>query len=140
MLKIYTDASVSNNQCVATCFSTTDKTFICYKSFEYENIMSSLHGELLGIYDGILYTLDNTDITKDITVYSDSLAAIQLINTSNYSRRTKQLNELVTNIQFLTKHHNISYEVIQGHQLEHNPNKIVDLTSNSILRFNRRQS
>ena len=138
MIKIYTDASINNEECVATCFSTTDSMFICYTSFSYSNIKSSLHGELLGIRDGITYTIKHSDVNEPISVFSDSVAAVKLIKSESYSKRTINLKPIVEDIYYLLHTYDITIDVIQGHQLSHNPNKIVDLTSNSILRFNRR--
>lgn len=138
MLSIYTDASINNDKCVATCFACTDTMFICYKSFQYHGISSSLHGELLGIRDGINYTLKHTDIRDEVSVYSDSVAAIKLIQKNEYSKRTINLRSIVDEIHDLQSMYNIKINIIQGHQLLHNPNKVVDLTSNSILRFSRR--
>lgn len=138
MIKIYTDASINNEECVATCFSTTDTMFICYTSFSYSNIKSSLHGELLGIRDGIAYTIKHSSVNEPISVFSDSVAAVKLIKSGSFSKRTISLKPIVEDIYSLCQAHDITIDVIQGHQLSHNPNKIVDLTSNSILRFNRR--
>lgn len=136
MTEIYTDASVGSGKAVATCFIVTTDYFLGYKSFEYSGVNSSLHGELLGIKDGITYALEHVKKNEPIIVYCDSNSALQLIKSKKANAKSgKQFNSLVTEINNLCKGHFINFLLIRGHQVEHNPNKVVDLISNTVLRY-----
>lgn len=136
MYELYTDASVSGNSAVATCFFLSTNNYLGYESFQYKNISSSLHGELLGIRDGIRYAKKIGISEKEIMyVYSDSSSAIQLIKSSDGDKKPKQFKRLVDEILQEVKGYHVVFRLIQGHQLSHNPNKVVDLTSNTVLRY-----
>lgn len=134
MFEIYTDASVSNGNAVSTCLVISPDAFIGYTVNKYTNISSSLHGELLGILDGIRYAKAAVLKPEDAAIlYSDSNSAVSLLNSKKYSNAVdpnilKSIYEECTN-------YNITFEVVKGHQSSHNPNKIVDLTSNTVLRY-----
>lgn len=139
MIKIYTDASVGKNKAVATCFVLTNKSFIGHNVFELDNIETSTLGEILGATKSILYTADVTDMDDDITLYTDSYAVRNLLKydiaKSDYEQVDMYRSELATLKVLIDKYH-IKVKLIKGHQTNHNPNKVVDLISNSVLRFN----
>lgn len=137
MYELYTDAAVSKGNAVATCFLLGSDNYLGYNSFEYQNISSSLHSELLGIRDGLRYAkqvgVQSTDI---LTVYSDSNSAIQLITKQKEDPTVpRKFKNIVTDINSECEGMLVSFRLIQGHQTNHNPNKVVDLSSNTILRY-----
>lgn len=136
MLEIYTDASVSKGNAVATCFVTSTDNFVGYNTFEYVGVNSSLHGELLGIRDGLKYASKCAKKKERLTVYSDSNSAIQLIKSKRLdSKNAKPFKSIVTEINSLCNDYSVNFLLIKGHQIEHNPNKVVDLMSNTVLRY-----
>lgn len=138
MIEIYTDASVAKGKAVATCFIISTDYFIGYDSFEYIGVNSSLHGELLGIRDGLKYACKLVRMNEPITVYCDSNSALDLIKTRNHKRDSKsstQFKTIVSEIQEICKEHFVNFLLIKGHQTGHNPNKVVDLVSNTLLRY-----
>ena len=133
--ELYTDASVANNTAVATCLLLGSTNYIGYNSYNYEYVTSSLHAELLGILDGLRFARASGLSTNNyLTVYSDSNSAIQII-TNKKHRKPQQFRQIIANINKECEHIFVTFKLIKGHQLEHNPNKIVDLTSNTILRY-----
>lgn len=136
MIEVYTDASVSHGNAVATVFVTSSEMFIGFNSFEYSGVNSSLHGELLGMRDGIRYAISNNPNRLPITVYCDSASALSLVKGLNAGdKKSKQFKNLVAEIHSICKGYSINFLLIKGHQMEHNPNKVVDLISNSVLRY-----
>jgi ribonuclease HI len=136
MIDLYTDVSVCKGSAVATCFVISTDYFLGYNSFKYESVNSSLQGELMGIRDGLSYVKSLTKSHELINVYSDSYSAVQLIKSKGYtSKGNKQFETLVSDIQKLCNGQNVNFLLIRGHQVEHNPNKVVDLISNSVLRY-----
>lgn len=134
MFEIYTDASVSKGKAVATCLVISTDAFLGYEVNNYTDVTSSLHGELLGILDGIRYAKQNALTPKDnVTLYSDSCSAVSLLN----SKTTNNVfsKNLVKQIHAECDGYNVQFKLVQGHQSAHNPNKVVDLTSNSVLRY-----
>lgn len=136
MIEVYTDASVAKGKAVATCFVISSDNFIGYNSFEYKNVSSSLQGELLGIRDGIEYAIKCVPSREPVTVYCDSNSALSLVKCKNNdAKNAKRFKEIVADIHLLCKNRCVNFLLIKGHQMEHNPNKVVDLISNSVLRL-----
>ena len=136
MLEVYTDVSVSKGSAVATCLVASTDNFVGYNTFEYSDIHSSLHGELLAIRDGLKYATENCTINETLTVYSDSNSALQRVKSrSCESNATKHLKSIITEICSLCDDYTVNFLLIKGHQIEHNPNKVVDLMSNTVLRY-----
>lgn len=134
MIDVYTDASVSKGKAAATCFVLTPNAYLGCRTFEYDNINSGIHGELVGLRDGIKYALEVVkDSTEPITVYCDSSSAINLIK--DKCAKSHTFKEIVTDINSLCDGHTVHFMLIKGHQVSHNPNKVVDLISNSVLRI-----
>lgn len=141
MIEIYTDASVSEGKAVATCFVITDANFLGYKVTELENVATSLEGELEGAIAALEYVKDVL-VLDNTTLYSDSISLIRLAQTNLKASKNKQAklhNERLSYLQTLVKKYNIKFSLIQGHSVDHNPNKVVDLISNSVLRFKRKE-
>lgn len=140
MIEIYTDASVSNGRAVATCFVINDKNFIGCKTSEFNNIQTSLEGELEGAIAAIEYVLDVLPMDTCV-LYSDSISLIRLTQTNLKTSKNKQAIEhrvRLSRLQTLVKENNIRFELIKGHSTGHNPNKVVDLISNSVLKYSGR--
>ena len=138
MIEVYTDASVAKGRAIATCFIISSQNFIGCDSFEYSDVKSSLHGELLGIRDGLAYAIKSVPGNEPITVYCDSNSALMLVKQKNPEVKTsKKFKEILTDVKSLTQGRCVNYILIRGHQIEHNPNKVVDLVSNSVLRLSR---
>lgn len=134
MIAIYTDASVSQGSGVATCLVISSDAFIGYNVTSYDSVTSSLHGELLGILDGIRYVKScNLHSDDAITLYSDSHSAVSILR--NNCNDLAFGKELIADIRKECIGLNIEFEVVKGHQSAHNPNKVVDLTSNTVLRY-----
>lgn len=139
MVNIYTDASVRNGKAVATCFIITSKTFIGHNVFEFDNVDTSTLGEIMGAINSIKYAESVTDMSDEIYLFSDSYAMRNLlkhdIKASQYSQ-VVLYREQLSELKELINKYNIQIKLIKGHQINHNPNKVVDLISNSVLRFN----
>lgn len=136
MISIYTDASVSKGSAVATCIILSTDTYIGYNVFSYENVSSSLHGELLGILDGIRYAKElGIDAKEPVTIYSDNSTAVHLATKKSSELKEIPFRNLVTEIHDECADLFVTVRLIRGHQTEHNPNKVVDLTSNTVLRL-----
>ena len=133
MIEVYTDASVSQGKAVVTCLVLDPTSFIGCNVVDYSNVTSSLHGELLGIRDALTYTLDHTEPANEIIIYCDSNAALDLVNLDD-NVKIERFSNLIKDIRKLKKNKKIKFQLIKGHQSTHNPNKVVDLISNSILR------
>ena len=133
MTEVYTDASVSNGKAVVTCLVLNPTSFIGCDVNDYTNIKSSLQGELLGIRDALKYALSHIESAEEIVVYCDSNAALEIVNSISTYKPDKFSN-IVKDIIRLTTGRTVKYELIKGHQAEHNPNKVVDLICNSVLR------
>lgn len=141
MIEIYTDASVANGKAVATCFVLTDSNFMGCKTSEFERIETSLEGELEGAIAAIEYVLDIIPL-DNCTLYSDSISLIRLTQTNLRNSKNKQAvlhRNRLSRLQDLVKKNNIKLELIKGHSTGHNPNKVVDLISNSILKYSGRR-
>ena len=140
MISIYTDASISKGRCVSTCFVITDKCFLGYNTFMYDNIDTSVRGELLGAINAIKYVkgLDIDVAESDCVLYSDSINAINLVRQYRDKNMNKQVRiyyDLLEELVILLDTCNVTLKHIKGHQLNHNPNKVVDMISNSMLRY-----
>lgn len=135
MVEVYTDASVAKGSAVVSCFMVTSDQFIGAETTHYDNVDSSLQAELYGIRDGVKYVVKKPEL-NDIVVYCDSQSALDLVQQrcDNVEGSTLFKN-IVDEILTLSQGKNISFILIKGHQLSHNPNKVVDLMSNSLLRF-----
>ena len=138
MVRIFTDASVANGKGVSTCFILTDTNFLGYNTFTYESVRTSVEGELLGILNAIKYynTLNCED--SEIIIYCDSIHAINLVADFEAGLTSTQIriyNKILRELVEAKQMYPISLELIQGHQTTHNPNKVVDLISNSTLSF-----
>lgn len=142
MIKIYTDASVGNNKAVATCFVITSKSFIGHNVFEFNNIDTSTLGEIKGAIESIKYTAESIDMSDRVSLYTDSSAVRNLLkhdlNKSTYEQVNLYRKEL-QELKRLVDKYKITVKLIKGHQTGHNPNKVVDLISNSVLRFNSKE-
>ena len=99
MISIYTDASVSKGSAVATCIILSTDTYIGYNVFKYENVSSSLHGELLGILDGIRYAKTlGINAKEPVIIYSDNSTAVQLSGKKSSDLKDIPFKNLVTEI------------------------------------------
>lgn len=137
MIDIYTDASVNDNYMVATCFIVTDDNFIGYTVTEKEGVDTSLEAELEGALSAVNYAID-CDKVQDATLHTDSISLIKLLSSNLLKSTNKQAvkyRERLILLQRLVSTYSIKLELIQGHAKQHNPNKVVDLISNSILRY-----
>ena len=139
MIEIFTDASVNKATAIATCFCMNDSTFIGHKIFENKDIHNSQLGELFGAVKAIEYAYHQFDLTGDsVVLYTDSQ---QLIDSLTYdvSKYDDEACETINNYYLqryreYVKMFNIDVQKIQGHQRQHNPNKVVDLISVHVLR------
>lgn len=135
MTSIYTDASVYKKIAVTTCFVLTADNFLGCKSFVHEDVTSTLQAELYGIRDGLEYVISSGKDKEPITVYCDSYPAVDLMKCKSIDLLPTQFRDLVQDTLKLCNGRNVNFMLIKGHQESHNPNKVVDLISNSVLRF-----
>ena len=133
MIEVYTDASVSNGKAVTSCIVLDPKTFIGYNVKHFSNVSSSLQGELLGIREALKYVVNHTEPASDIIIYCDSNAALELVNLNDDTKPVR-FTKIITDIRKYKSIVNVKFQLIKGHQSTHNPNKVVDLISNSVLR------
>lgn len=132
MIEIYTDASVAEHQAVTTCLLLSDSQFIGYNVIQHIKIRSTLQSELLGIKEALAYA-DSKNLLQDFTtLYCDSVAAVELVNREDLSGC--KYSDIVKDIKDIKNSHNITIKYYKGHQSCHNPNKVVDLVSKSVLR------
>ena len=131
MIYIYTDTTVTNAHAVCTSFIITDTNYLGCITNVYDNVLGSIHGELLAILQGLKYvdSKSNAFKEKDITVFTDSKEAIQHITNAT---KTKHFVKLVNDIASIRGRYNVKLEYIRGHAIEHSPNKVVDLMSRSV--------
>lgn len=137
MIEIYTDASVANGKAVATCFVITDSNFIGCKTSEFDSVETSLEGELEGAIAALEYVQDVIPMDA-CTLYCDSISLIRLIQTNlstSKNRKAIEHKQRLQRLQDLVKQNNIKLDLIKGHSTGHNPNKVVDLISNSVLKY-----
>ena len=130
-IEIYTDASVANKQAVTSCLLLTADNYLGCSSEKYENVATSLQGELLAIRDSLKYLI-SIGKKAPVLINCDSYAALQLIQ----DKDPKKFRKILDEIHHLERGFDITYKLIQGHQVEHNPNKVVDLICNTLLRSN----
>lgn len=138
MVKIYTDASVAKGNAVSTCFVLTDTNFLGYNTFSYEGVETSVEGELLGVLNAAKYYQSLNVADTDVIIFCDSINAINLISNLEAGETTKQTwryKSLLESIVEFKQAIGFNLQLIEGHQMSHNPNKIVDLFSNSMLRI-----
>lgn len=133
MIRVYTDASVSTNKAVVTIIVLTDQAFLGYKVAQFSDIKTSLHGELLGILEGVNYVKSLDLAEDDIIFHTDCIDAVRLIR-NEFSKIPKYARDILDEIQSFIDGTCVCIEHIQGHQTKHNPNKIADLVSRSVLR------
>lgn len=129
-IEIYTDASVTDKKAVTSCLILTADNYLGCTSSKYDNVSTSLQGELLAIRDSLKY-LREIGKRAPVTINCDSHSAISLVQSPDARKFRKLLDE----IHSLEEGLDITYSLIKGHQVEHNPNKVVDLICNTVLRF-----
>lgn len=144
MIEIYTDASVGKGSAVATVFILTDSSYIGYQVFKFDDVHTSIHGEILGALNALRYAESVLQLSEDrIMLYTDSIAMINLLKcnlktTSN--KQAQRYRDLLTELKSLITTLKVDVQLIHGHAVGHNPNKVVDLISNSVLRMNKKET
>lgn len=134
-LKIFTDVSVKDNKAVTTCLILSDTVFIGYAIQAFEDVTSSVQGELLGILHGLRYAREHcSSYVEQVLCYTDSQSAINILRNPKLSK-SQSCKDVANCILEETSDIDVSYELIVGHQQQHNPNKVVDLVSNNVLRI-----
>ena len=131
VIEIYTDTSVAKGTAITTCLLLSSDLFLGMDTNTYKNIETSLHGELLAMRDGLSY-LKSTGKSGDVILHSDSATAINLVT----SKSPNKFKGLIQEIKSLEIGSSVKYKLIRGHQITHNPNKVVDLVCNTVLRNN----
>lgn len=133
MISIYTDASVSSGVAIATCMLLSDKAFIGFDTNTYNKVTASQIGEILAIRDGLrLYSKSGLS-DEDVTLYTDHEYAVRLIADGDSSKLTAASDLLEEILEYVRKY-NVCVKHITAHQMQHNPNKIVDQMSRHKLR------
>ena len=133
MVSIYTDASVSSGVAIATCMLLSDKAFIGFDTNTYNEVAASQIGEILAIRDGLrLYSKSGLS-DEDVTLYTDHEYAVKLIADGDSSKLTDASDLLEEILEYVRKY-NVCVKHITAHQMQHNPNKIVDQMSRHKLR------
>ena len=135
MTQVYTDASLAEGFAYTSCIILNDSNFMGYHTFEFDNVDSSLRAELLGIIEAIRYS-KLLGITDEITVFTDSEASLILFNNSKANQRiAKQYTNEIRTLTDLLDNNSVTLRYIMGHSSCSNPNKLVDLTSHSLLNY-----
>lgn len=142
MVEIYTDASVGKTGAFATAFVLTDKNYLGYKVSEFPDVTTSIQGETKGAIAAIKYAVQGIGKSEDsLTLYTDSMALLNLLK-CNLERTTNEqaqrYKEDLSELKDLIKRHSVSMQFVRGHDIGHNPNKVVDLISNSMLRLSKK--
>ena len=123
MISIYSDAAFVDGHAACATFIINDTTYLGFFTKVYTQLLGSIHSELLAIKQGLDYIYYSHIDQEDITVYTDSEEALRHLN---HATKGSKLDNLVQEILEYTKLYNISFSYIKGHQVAHNPNKVVD--------------
>lgn len=139
MIQIFTDASVKKTTAVTVCFVLTDSNYIGYNTFQHEKITTSVLGEILGAIDALSYAKERINLVdEDVTLFCDSNALLNLmkcnLETTNNKQALMYRDELQL-LQSLIEENGVKLELIRGHAIDHNPNKVVDRLCNNFLRY-----
>lgn len=136
MTKIYSDSSTVKGISVATSLFLTDTLFRNILTHTYEDVESPTEGELLSILQSIKYIREEYPEEKNIELYCDCISVVaqytNILETGiipadiKYRKRWEELLEYSKGLNIEAKH-------IQAHQESHNPNKICDRVSYTIL-------
>ena len=134
MVNVYTDASVAHGKSVNTTFIIDDNCFLGCETFSHAPVSTSLEGELYGINDALDYIIKHYgDTNLPMVLWCDSDAAISYID-----KQATEYTSIVNSIKSKMTKLDLELKLIRGHQVKKNPNKVVDILSNSILRLSSR--
>ena len=130
MIYAYTDTSLKNTKCVVTYTILDESHFYAFDS----SVLSDIPNSTIGEYTAIKLAMDaivklGLPETTQITFLSDSREAINLVRqgTGPYNKEVQDF--------LAPRRHYVGLEVCASHLCFHNPNKVCDLTCNSILRY-----
>ena len=138
MLTIYTDMSRRHNVVATSCLILSTKNFLGYNVRQHEGVDNSIVGELVGIADGLDYAVQSGCVHDGdkVVICCDSQPTLSMLETArSKSIRPKRYVVYIDDVLDRCRGLNVTFQYIKGHQLDHNPNKIVDLSSNTSLRY-----
>ena len=136
MIFIYTDASCNRkrNATAASCLILKDGVFVSKKEFKLDTNLNTLYAEVWGAVQAIEHAAAVCDDfeAQGVILYTDSLGCM---DSSKYIHEgSVEQYELDVQFQSLLRKYNIRTELIHGHSVGHNPNKIVDKFASRAIR------
>lgn len=136
MTKIYSDSSTIDNMSVATSLFLTESLFLNMITRVYDKVESPTEGELLSIVQSIRYMREEYPEEKNIELYCDCVSVVDqytnILKTGVIPDDIKYRKRWIDLLEY-SKGLNITAKHIQAHQETHNPNKICDRVSYTIL-------
>lgn len=137
MVEIFTDAStsVSAGIAISCCLVMEDNKFIGQRVTNHKS-HTSVFGEVLGAISALEYAQSKISI-DDAILYCDSSAVIDLLQQDldkSVDRQVDLYRPYLIRLRSLLDEHGVKIALYRGHQDTHNPNKVVDLVCNSVLR------
>lgn len=136
MTKIYSDSSTIDNMSVATSLFLTESLFLNMITRVYDKVESPTEGELLSIVQSIRYMCEEYPEEKNIELYCDCISVVDqytnILKTGVIPDDIKYRKRWIDLLEY-SKGLNITAKHIQAHQETHNPNKICDRVSYTIL-------
>lgn len=142
MISIYTDASVDlySSNAAASCLVLEDNVFKGQTSFTYDRTCKdSGYAEVWGAIQALNYAKSicpNFDKHKKL-LYTDSHSCVASANgaqSDNDARKTLD-EEFVS----MLVNNNVTVKYVHGHDIKHNPNKVVDSSAKRAMRVGRRK-
>lgn len=138
MVEIFTDATTSGGIAISCCIVMEDNKFIGQRVIRHKSD-TSVCSEVLGAISALEYA--KTKVTIDNAIlYCDSSAVIDLLSYNVDKSRNGQVakyREHLKQLKKLRDEHGVQITLYRGHQTTHNPNKVVDLVCNSVLRYHK---
>ena len=136
MTKIYSDSSTIDNMSVATSLFLTESLFLNMITRVYDKVESPTEGELLSIVQSIRYMREEYPEEKSIELYCDCISVVDqytnILKTGVIPDDIKYRKRWIDLLEY-SKGLNITAKHIQAHQETHNPNKICDRVSYTVL-------
>lgn len=141
MLNLYSDATFDHalHMAVAVTMVLDENTDTCLAFFPqvYGGVATSIHAELLGVYQSLQWMRDNRP-NDDWWLLCDNSSIVQTI--ADYPRNTRVVAGLPAALWFRVFNlldelkHPVTAQ-ISAHQKEHNPNKSCDMLCSRIIRY-----
>lgn len=140
MISIFTDASVdnANSNMAAGCLVLQDNVFKGQTSFTCNKKCGSGYAEVWGAIKAINYAKSictDFDI-QDKILYTDSHSCVR--SASGISEDDVERQKLDKKFRILLDKYNVNVQLVEGHAIRQNPNKVVDSAARRAMRSKRR--